>query len=132
MVKKLFTRVITKEDIKREYGYDLTQMATIGGFMNATSAVNAWLDEAAESINDLILDKRGFEYAKRLNEYLTKAEETEDIYLVMYWAQMEEMRFFIDNGRFSSTGKIDPTRKKHSEEAIRLLYSVGILRDGVF
>ena len=132
MTPKLYTKLITAKDIESQFGYDLKSMVTIGGFGSAKDAVESWLDEACESINDLIMTKCGFVYAKKLNEYIANpTNKDDDVYTVMYWAQMYEMRFFIDNGRFSAVGKIDNTRKKHSEEAIRLLYSAGILRDVV-
>lgn len=128
--QKLFTKLITAKDIELQFGYDLMSMVTIGGFGSAKDAVEAWLDEACESINELIMTKCGYQFTKYLNNYLTVEENKEtEIYKVIFWAQMYEMRFFIDNGRFSAVGKIDNTRKKHSEEAIRLLYNAGILRD---
>ncbi len=130
MTPKLFTKLITAKDIELNFGYDLKSMVTIGGFGSAKDAVEAWLDEACESINDLIISKCGYQFTKALNDYIANPENKDnEVYKVMYWAQMYEMRFFIDNGRFSAVGKIDQTRKKHSEEAIRLLYSAGILRD---
>lgn len=131
-IPKLFTRLITAEDIKTNFGYDLTIMANQGHFATNEEAVNAWLDEAAESINGLILEKRGPSFTRALNNYISKEENNQDeLTYAMFWAQMYEMRFFIDNGRFDSTGKIDPTRKKHDEQAINILYSYSILKDGV-
>ena len=47
------------KDIELNFGYDLKSMVTIGGFGSAKDAVEAWLDEACESINDLIISKCG-------------------------------------------------------------------------
>lgn len=130
-IPKLYTRLITAEDIKNNFGYDLKIIANQGHFTSIQEAVNSWLDEACESINGLILEKRGKDFTKALNTFLANENNKEDdIYIAMYWAQMYEMRFFIDNGRFSSTGKIDPTRKTHDEQAINTLYTYGILKDG--
>lgn len=131
-IPKLYTRLITAEDIKINFGYDLTIMANQGHFSTKQDAVEAWLDEAAESINGLILEKRGPNFTKALNNYISKQDNIEDdLTYAMFWAQLYEMRFFIENGRFDSTDKIDITRKKHDVQAINILYSYSILKDGV-
>lgn len=131
--KKLYTKLITAKDIELNFGYDLISMVTIGGFGSAKDAVEAWLDEACESIFDFITSKMGIFFTKKLNDFLANEENIEtDIYECIYWAEMYEMRFFVDNGRFSAVGKVDPFRKKHSEEAIRTLYSFGIVRDVIY
>ena len=128
--KKLYTKLITAKDIELNFGYDLISMVTIGGFGSAKDAVEAWLDEACESIFDFIAYKMGLRYTDKLNVFLSNPDnETTDIYRAIYWAEMYEMRFFIDNGRPSAIAKVDLTKKKHSEEAIRVLYEFGIVRD---
>lgn len=132
MPRKLYTRLITSEDILTNFGYNLEEIVNVGAFPSKNLAVEAWLDEACESINSLILEKRGFLFVEKLNSFLNiEANKDDGIYSAIYWAQMYEMRFFIDNGRFESVGKIDPLRKKHDEQAINILYTYGIIKDGV-
>ena len=132
MARKLYTRLITAEDIKEHFGYDLEEMVNQGAFPSKFQAVESWLDEACESINGLILEKRGFLFVEKLNAFLNiEANKNDGLYDAVFWSQMYEMRFFIDNGRTSSRSTIDPLKKKHDEEAINILYTYGIIRDGV-
>ena len=133
MVKKLYTRLITRDDILEMFGYNLVDIVNVGAFATKEKAADAWLDEACESINGLILEKRGKLFTQRLNEFVANPNNADDdLYKGLFWSQMYEMRFFIDNGRFAATGKIDPLRKKHDEEAINTLYTYGIIRDGAY
>lgn len=130
-IPKLYTRLITAKDILENFGYDMLSIAEQGAFATKEKAVDAWLDEACESINGLILNKRGAMFTKALNEFIADEKNKNDIlYRAMYWSQMYEMRFFIDNGRFAAVGKIDIARKLHDDEAINTLYAYGILKDG--
>lgn len=131
-IRKPYVRLITKEDIEENFGYDLENMVTLGKFNSAADAINSWLDEAAESIASVISMNMGNEFLTKLNEFVSKEENMDDdLYVGLYWAQMYEFRFFIDNGRFSATSNFDANKKIHDEQSIKTLYQYGIIRIGV-
>lgn len=132
MIPKLYTRLITADDFKDNFGYDLKLRLNQGNFNTIEDAVNSWLDEACESINQLIMQRRGREFTTKLNLFIAEdVNSTDELYQAMYWAQLYEARFFFENGRPASLSKVDGTIKHHDEQALQILYTYGILEHGV-
>lgn len=126
----LYKRLFTVEEIKSNFGYDLMAIAEQGGFTTLESACDAWCDEAALSIHKLIIANRGLEWTKRL--YLAvDLEENESLLESLKMAQMYEMLFIIENGNIQLQAERKANYKEHSDEAIELLYSSGILIMGM-
>lgn len=129
-MQKPYVRLIKAEDIELQFGYDIKKDALIGAFGSKEDASNSWMDEACESISLLISKKMGRNFLSKLNEFVSDENNKNDpVYEALYWAQMYEFRFFYDNGRWSSQGTKDSSRKYHSEEAIEVLYDFGLIRD---
>lgn len=122
---KLYKRLFTSEEIKNTFGYDLLDIVNIGGFKTKQDAVDSWCDEAASSLNNLIIKNRGIMFAKNIYNI-----DNEEILNVLKQAQMYEMLFIIENGNIQASAKLDNSLKLHSIEAVDLLYSVGILING--
>lgn len=130
-MKKLYTRLITKNDIEDTFGYPLENMVNQGAFASKNLAIDNWLDEACEMVNDLILQNRGKDYTKLLNDYIAdEANNESDIYEGMYWAQMYQMRFIIDNGNIKANANINEQKKAYDDQVINILLRYGILGGG--
>ncbi len=125
---KLYKRLFTVEEINENFGYDLMTIANQGGFVTQESACDAWCDEAALSIHNLIVKNRGVKFAKDLYEYV---EKDEDLYNALKMAQMYEMLFIIENGNVQLLAKQEQGYIQHSNDALDLLYSYGILLLGM-
>ena len=125
---KIYKRLFTVEDVRTNFGYDLIAIAKQGGFISKEAACEAWCDEAALSIHKLIVANRGADFAKRLyktveftDEYNSKLAEQ------LKMIQLYEMLFIVENGNIQLQAERKTNYKEHSDEAIELLYSNGIL-----
>lgn len=121
---KLYKRLFTVEEVNENFGYDLMKIAEQGGFTTLESACEAWCDEAALSIHTIILKNRGMQFIDALYETV---EKDEHLHKVLKMAQMYEMLFIIENGNIQLLAKQEQGYIKHSDAALDLLYSHGIL-----
>jgi hypothetical protein len=133
---KLYKRLFTVEDVRLNFGYDLMAIAKQGGFTTLEAACEAWCDEAALSIHKLVVGNRGVEFAKRLYAAVDLVDESnnyvnEELRNTLKVAQMHEMLFIVENGNVQLQAEKKANYKEHSDEALELLYSYGILRLGV-
>lgn len=123
---KMYKRLFTVEDFKENFGYNLITRAKQGDFPTVEASCEAWCDEAALSIHMLIIKNRGVAFAKKLYE-----SNNEELLDVLKTAQLYEMLFIYENGNVQLSAKIEDNTKTHSQEAIDLLYSTGILVMGM-
>ena len=124
----IYKRLFTVEDVRTNFGYDLMAIAKQGGFTTKEAACNAWCDEAALSIHKLIVANRGVEFTKRLYKAVELTDENNaELAEQLKMIQMYEMLFIVENGNVQLQAEKKPNYKEHSDEAIELLYSSGIL-----
>ena len=121
---KLYKRLFTVKEINENFGYDLMTIANQGGFVTQESACDAWCDEAALSIHNLIVKNRGVNFVNALYSVI---EQNEELFNALKMAQMYEMLFFIENGNVQLLAKQEQGYIQHSNDALDLLYSYGIL-----
>ena len=125
---KLYKRLFTVEEINENFGYDLMTIANQGGFVSQESACDAWCDEAALSIHNLIVKKRGVNFVNALYSVI---EQNEELFNALKMAQMYEMLVIIENGNVQLLAKQEQGYIQHSNDALDLLYSYGILLLGM-
>ncbi|UKI50396.1 MAG: hypothetical protein L6U99_02890 [Clostridium sp.] len=66
-----------------------------------------------------------------MNNYIADEVNVEsDIYEGMYWAQMYQMRFIIDNGNIKANANINEQKKAYDDQVINILLRYGILGGG--
>lgn len=121
---KLYKRLFTVTEIKENFGYDLMTIANQGGFVTQEFACEAWCDEAALSIHNLIVKNRGVRFINALYDAIEKDEE---LFNALKMAQMYEMLFIVENGNIQLLAKQEQGYIQHSNDALDLLYSYGIL-----
>jgi hypothetical protein len=132
----LYKRLFTATDVLEHFGYDLIAIAKQGGFTTIEAACEAWCDEAALSIHKLIIKNRGAIFAKHLYNALDLTDTSnnflnEDLREHLKMAQMYEMLFIVENGNIQLQAEQKANYKEHSDEALELLYSSGILLLGM-
>ena len=71
----LYKRLFTVAEINENFGYDLMTIANQGGFVTQESACDAWCDEAALSIHNLIVKNRGVKFINALYSVIEQNEE---------------------------------------------------------
>ena len=125
---KLYKRLFTVEEINENFGYDLMTIANQGGFVSQESACDAWCDEAALSIHNLIVKNRGVNFVNALYSVI---EQNEELFNALKMAQMYEMLVIIENGNVQLLAKQEQGYIQHSNDALDLLYSYGILLLGM-
>lgn len=133
-MEKLYKRLFTQEDVLSNFGYDLMAIANKGGFSTLEAACEAWCDEAALAIHNLISRNRGQNYTKSLYDYVLEKDEAGeplhiDEYTALAWAQLYQMQFIIENGNLDIQANEAP--KRYSNDAVNCLYNVGILIYGM-
>lgn len=133
---KLYKRLFTVEDVRLNFGYDLMAIAKQGGFTTLEAACEAWCDEAALSIHKVLVSNRGIDFTNTLYAAVEMVDESqklmyEELRNQLKMAQMYEMLFIIENGNIQLQAEKKANYKEHSDEALELLYSYGILRLGV-
>lgn len=122
---KLYKTLFTPVEFLEDFGYDLHSMVVQGGFKTKELAVQSWCDEAALSINNLIVRNRGLEFSR--NIYTV---DNAEILNTLKWAQLYEMLFIVENGNIQLSAEVKQELKLHSADAINLLYANGILING--
>lgn len=134
---KLYKRLFTVEDVRLNFGYDLMAIAKQGGFTTLEAACEAWCDEAALSIHKVLVSNRGIDFTKTLYDAVELVDEDttnyayEELRNHLKMAQMYEMLFIVENGNIQLQAEKKANYKEHSDEALELLYSYGILRLGM-